>query len=117
MTQDQTLIFAILAGTIGLFLWGRLRHDLVALIALVAVVLAGLVPGREAFAGFSQPAVITVACVLILSRALQTTGAVDVLARRVLPQQGGVTVSLLALLSLGALLSACLLYTSPSPRD
>ena len=65
-----------------------LAHNNALIIALaplgqcVAVVLAGLVPGREAFAGFSQPAVITVACVLILSRALQTTGAVDVLARR-----------------------------------
>ena len=106
MTQDQALIFAIIAGTMGLFLWGRLRHDIVALISLIAAVAAGLVPQATAFEGFSQPAVITVACVLILSRALQHTGAVDVLARTVLPRNGGATVAIASLLGLGALLSA-----------
>lgn len=106
MTTGQALIFAIIAGTIVLFLWGRLRHDIVALIALSATVLTGLVDGAAAFQGFSQPAVITVACVLVLSRALQVTGAVDALARRVLPERGGITLAMGALLSLGALLSA-----------
>ena len=106
MTQDQLLIFAIIAATMGLFLWGRLRHDIVALISLIAAVAAGLVPSAAAFEGFSEPAVITVACVLILSRALQHTGAVDVLARTVLPRKGGATVAVASLLGLGALLSA-----------
>ena len=106
MTQDQGLIFAILAATMGLFLWGRWRHDIVALGALLACVIAGLVPDAEAFAGFGHPAVITVACVLVLSFGLQRTGAVDVLAQRVLPADAGPMLSIAALTGLGAVLSA-----------
>jgi di/tricarboxylate transporter len=105
MTTPQILIFVILAATMALFLWGRLRHDLVALLALMACVLGGLVPPTDAFAGFGHPAVITVACVLVLSQGLQNTGAVDWLARSVLPREAGRIVSMAALMGLGALLS------------
>ncbi|MCG5524930.1 SLC13 family permease [Ectothiorhodospira haloalkaliphila] len=106
MTQDQWLILAILTATVAMFLWGRWRHDMVAAGALLACVLAGLVPTGEAFAGFGHPAVVTVACVLVLSRGLQLSGAVDVLARNVMPAQSGRLISLMALMGLGAFLSA-----------
>ena len=61
MPSDQILVFAILAGTLALFVWGRIRFDLVALLSLLAVVLSGLVPAAQAFEGFGHPAVITVA--------------------------------------------------------
>jgi len=102
---DQTLILAILAATVAMFLWGRWRHDMVALGALLAAVAAGLVDPAAAFAGFGHPAVVTVACVLVLSRGLQTSGAVDLLARRLPPAGAGVTLNLAALTGLGALLS------------
>ncbi len=105
ITHDQTLILAILAATIALFLWGRWRHDMVALAALLATVAAGLVAPGAAFAGFGHPAVITVACVLVLSRGLQTSGAVDALTRRLLPREAGLATSLAALVGLGALMS------------
>ncbi|WP_249692964.1 SLC13 family permease [Stappia sp. WLB 29] len=105
MTGDQIAILAILALAMAAFLSGRLRHDMVAMGALIACVAAGLVPAEEAFAGFGHPAVITVACVLVLSRGLQTSGAVDVLARTVLPDDAGRTLSLAALTGLGAALS------------
>lgn len=105
MTGDQIAIIAILALAMAAFLSGRLRHDMVAMGALIACVAAGLVPSEEAFAGFGHPAVITVACVLVLSRGLQTSGAVDVLARTVLPDNAGRTLSLAALTGLGAALS------------
>ena len=105
MTHAQIAIIAVLLATMGMFLWGRWRHDMVAMGALLACVLAGLVPGREAFAGFGHPAVITVACVLVLGYGLQISGAVDVLTKRVLPTQPGPTVSILALIGLAALLS------------
>ncbi|MEQ8366075.1 MAG: SLC13 family permease [Roseicyclus sp.] len=105
MTNPQLLIFAILATMMGLFLWGRFRHDVVALAALLACVIAGLVPSGEAFAGFGHPAVITVACVLVLSQGLRNTGAVDWLARGILPRDAGRTTTLLALIGLGAALS------------
>lgn len=106
MTLEQGQIFVILIASMGLFIWGRWRHDVVALGALLACVIAGLVPEREAFAGFGHPAVITVACVLVLSHGLQRTGAVNRLAQRLLPSGAGVLLSITALTSLGALLSA-----------
>ncbi|MCH8479328.1 MAG: anion permease [Wenzhouxiangella sp.] len=108
MTVSQILILVILAGVMGLVLWGRFRHDVVALLALMACVVAGLVPAAEAFAGFGHPAVITVACVLVLSQGLQTTGAVDWLARSVLPRDAGRFTSMAALMGLGAVLSGFL---------
>lgn len=106
MTRDQLLLLLLLAGTVGLFFWGRCRHDVVAGLALIAAVLAGLVPASAAFAGFGHPAVITVACVLVLSRGLDETGAIDALARRVLPAKAGPLPTMAALIGLGAALSA-----------
>lgn len=105
MTQDQLLILLILSVTVAMFLHGRWRHDMVAAGALLACVLAGLIPPQEAFAGFAHPAVVTVACVLVLSRGLQVSGAVDALAARLLPARAGILLSLTALVGVGALLS------------
>ena len=105
MNADQLLIVAILAATVAMFLWGRWRHDMVALAALLACVAAGLVPSAAAFAGFGHPAVITVACVLVLSHGLLRTGAVDALTRAVLPRRAGPTLSIAALTGLAAALS------------
>ena len=105
MTQDQFAVIAILIAAMGMFIWGKWRHDMVAAGALLACVFAGLIPGGDAFQGFGHPAVITVVCVLVLSHGLQATGAVDELARRVLPASAGQTVSIAALTGLGAVLS------------
>ncbi len=105
MTLPQLLTFAILFATIALFLWGRLRHDIVALMSLMSCVVVGLVPAADAFAGFGHPAVISVACVLVLSKGLQNTGAVDWLASRVLPREAGRLTSMAAITGLGAILS------------
>lgn len=106
MSLDQTLVLAILLATVALFLWGRWRHDMVAVAALLACVLAGVVAPADAFTGFGHPAVITVACVLVLSRGLQTSGGIDALARAVLPGAAGPVRSFATLFALGALLSA-----------
>lgn len=105
MAGEQAAIIAVLVATVAMFLWDRWRHDMVAVGALLACVLAGLVAPADAFAGFGHPAVITVACVLVLSRGLQTSGAVDVLTRHTLPKNAGPTLSLVALIGLGAVLS------------
>lgn len=105
MNGQQLIIIGVLLFTVALFLWGRWRHDLVAMAALLASVMAGAVPVREAFSGFGHPAVITVACVLVLGHGLQATGAVQVLAKLVLPSRGGPTLGILALTALAALLS------------
>ncbi len=76
MSTDQWILTGLLVGTLGLFLWGKLRPDLVALIALVLAVAAQLVPASKAFIGFGHPAVITVAAVLIVSQGLASSGVV-----------------------------------------
>ncbi|MGY6646148.1 MAG: SLC13 family permease [Salinarimonas sp.] len=106
MTQDQGIFLAILVATVTLFIWGRWRHDMVAAAALLACVAFGLVDRDTAFEGFGHPAVVTVACVLILSRALQTSGAVDAIAQRFIPSDSSYFVTLAALTTLGAVLSA-----------
>ncbi len=105
MNLDQISVLLILGFVIGLFLWGKWRHDLVAVSALVACVWSGLVKPEDAFSGFGHPAVITVACMLIMSKALQVSGAVEVLARYAIPAKAGQVLSLAALMGVGALLS------------
>lgn len=106
VSMDQVLLASILVMTIAAFLWGKWRHDIVALGSLLACTAVGLVPAADAFTGFGHPAVITVACVLVLSRALQVSGAVDVLARRLVPESAGTMVTIAALTGLAAVLSA-----------
>lgn len=78
----QTLIIFIILGiTFVLFVWGKLRYDLIALLSLFLVVLSGIIPFGEAFSGFGHPAVITVAAVMIISKGLQNSGLIDLLAR------------------------------------
>ncbi|MHC1742710.1 MAG: SLC13 family permease [Syntrophobacteraceae bacterium] len=106
MPFEQICLIIILVGMIALFIWDRLRHDFVSMAALLVCVLVGLVPVREAFAGFSHPAVITVAGVLILSSVLQSSGAADSLMRSVMPSNAGPKVTIGVLVGLSAAMSA-----------
>ena len=84
MNQEQVAIFSILIGIFALFAWGRIRYDVVAFLGLILCVLIGLVPSQDAFSGFSHPATITVAVVLILSRGLANSGAVDLIVNHLM---------------------------------
>ncbi|MBD3639607.1 MAG: SLC13 family permease [Marinobacter sp.] len=81
MLSEQWLVFLILGITLGLFIWNRLRFDIVAMLALLAVAVTGLVPSDRLFEGFGHPAVITVAAVLVISQGLVNGGVVDAVAR------------------------------------
>ena len=95
MTIDQIATFSIIILTFALFVWGRLRYDIVSIIALCVLFIADQILGGETssliidpsniFMGFGHPAVITVAAVLIISRALQNSGVVDIIAREMTP--------------------------------
>ena len=106
MSIQQWIIFGTILLSLVLFVAGRWRYDLVALLALLSVTLTGLVPAQSAFSGFGNPAVITVAAVLVISRALQNSGAIDLLGERLLRIQGGVRVQLAALTGMVTVLSA-----------
>lgn len=81
MLSDQWTVFLILGATLALFIWNRLRFDIVAMLALLAVAVSGLVAPDQLFAGFGHPAVITVAAVLVISQGLVNGGVVDAVAR------------------------------------
>lgn len=85
MTLDQGLAFGILGVTVGLFLWGRIAYDLVALMALLAGVLVGIIPLDKAFSGFADDVVVIVAAALLVSAAVARSGAVETLMRPLLP--------------------------------
>jgi di/tricarboxylate transporter len=85
MTTQQILIFAILAAMLFLFLWDRLRYDVVALLALLAAVLTGVIPANKAFTGFSNEVVPLIAGALVVSTAIGNSGLVDQLVRRIAP--------------------------------
>lgn len=104
--SDAALSAIILLVTLGLFASERVRHDLVALIALFASVILGLVKPTDAFQGFADPAVLAVGGVLIVGRAIELSGAANGLARMVIPQRAGFASRLASLLIISAVLSA-----------
>ncbi len=85
MTTPQMLAFGILGGTMILFIWGRLRYDLVAILALLASVAAGTVSADKAFSGFSDDIVIIVASALVVSGAIARSGIIESGVRLISP--------------------------------
>jgi di/tricarboxylate transporter len=81
LNLDQGIVFTVLGITLALFIWNRLRFDVVSMLALLAMAFTGLVPADELFSGFGHPAVITVAAVLVISQGLVNGGVVDAIAR------------------------------------
>jgi len=106
MTNEQILLFAIMGAALVFFVWGRIRYDAVAVLALLVAVFAGIVPAGLAFSGFGHPAVITVAAILILSGALQGSGIVNPIVRWLKPLGGHPHLQVLAIVGLGAACSA-----------
>ena len=85
MSFDQTVVFAILAGMVALFVWNRLRYDLVALSGLIAAVASGVVPVGAMFEGFGDPVVVIVASALVLSAGVGKSGSIGRAIRRLEP--------------------------------
>ena len=78
--MNEAIVFGVLIAALVLFVVGRWRYDIVAVLALLVLTIVGIVPPAEAYHGFGHPAVITVAAVLVLSRTLYDSGVVDVIA-------------------------------------
>ena len=106
MTADQIILFSLLAVVFALLLWGRIRYDIVAFAALVIAVVLGVVKQQEAFAGFGHPAVIIIALVLVVSRGLVNSGAIEVVARHVIDTSRSVSTHIGIMSGVGAALSA-----------
>lgn len=106
MTTDQIIVFAVLGGALVLFIWGPIRYDVTAFGALMIATVLQVIPPEEAFVGFGHPAVITVAAVLVISRALQDSSILDVAAAWMLRWVKSPFVLLASLTLVGAMLSA-----------
>ena len=82
---DIALLFAVLAITLFMFIWGYYRYDMVAIMSLMSLILLGIVPAHQAFLGFGNPAVITVACVMVITAAISQTGLVEQIQKLLTP--------------------------------
>lgn len=81
MTMPQIAAFAIIIGMMALFIHGRLRYDVVAMVALAASVAAGTVAPEKAFSGFSDDIVIIVASALVVSAAVSRSELIEMALR------------------------------------
>ena len=106
MTLQQGFAFAVVIGMMALFIWGRLRYDLVALLALFASVILGIVKPEEAFTGFSNDIVIIVGSALLVSAAVARSGIVEMALQHVGPYLTSERITIVVLVGAVTLLSA-----------
>ncbi|MBT3316250.1 MAG: SLC13 family permease [Anaerolineae bacterium] len=100
MTFEITIVLSILAISILLFITEWVRMDVVALLVLSSLAVAGLITPSEALSGFSNPAVVTVWAILILSGGLARTGVAGLLGRRLMRLAGESHIRLLLIIML-----------------
>jgi len=77
MTTPQYLSIALLVAMMAMFVWGRFRYDITAMLALLAGLALGIVKPKEAFTGFSDDIVIIVGSALVISAAVQRSGMIE----------------------------------------
>ncbi len=77
---DQTILFTLLFFVFVFLIWGRWRYDMVAFSALLVGASTGVIPASDVFSGFGHPAVVVIALVLIVSRGLSNSGAIELLS-------------------------------------
>lgn len=73
----QAVTLAVLGGVVSLLLTDWVRADLVALLALIALGLTGVLTSQEVFSGFSRSAVILLIAIAVLAEGLRRTGVAD----------------------------------------
>lgn len=106
MTLPQFFAFAIVGAMMALFVWGRLRYDLVAMLALLAAIATGVVAPKDAFSGFSDDIVIIVASALLVSAAIGRSGAIEAAMRVIAPYARSAQSQVIALVLIVTILSA-----------
>ena len=106
LTIDQIVLFLLIVGVFALLLWGRVRYDIVAFAALIITIITGVIPVEQAFSGFGHPATVIIALVLVVSRGLSNSGAVEFIARFVVSGSRTITMHIGLMSGVGAALSA-----------
>lgn len=106
MTFEQMFLFGLFFTVFAMLIWGKYRYDLVAFSALVIALVVGVVPYKDAFSGFGHPATIIIALVLVVSRGLINSGAIDLITRRLLATERPVAKHIGIMGVVGGVLSA-----------
>jgi di/tricarboxylate transporter len=106
ISLPQSLAFGILAAMMAMFVWGKLRYDLVAVLGLLAAILVGIVPHDKAFSGFSDDIVIIVASALVVSAAVARSGIIERVIRPLGPYLTRTGVQVIVLTATVTVLSA-----------
>ena len=104
--NDQYLLSLTLISLLGLFIWGKIRYDALAIGALFVLVVLEIIPANEAFAGFAHPAVVTVALVLVISQGLKNSGLTGLVGKVVGTRTFTEFQFLICLLLIAAILSS-----------
>ncbi len=104
--NSQIIVFIVISATLFLFIYGKLRYDFVALLGLVVLTITGVISPETSFLGFSHPAIITVASVLVISSALIKTGVVNRLVMLINKGSDKVYIKIMSLMAITAILSA-----------
>ena len=106
MTSDQIILFCLLGVVFGLLVWGKIRYDLVAFGALIVAIVIGVVPQESAFEGFGHHATVIIALVLIVSRGLSNSGAIELIAKHVVDAGRSLFMHISVMSGVAAVLSA-----------
>jgi di/tricarboxylate transporter len=112
MNPEMMLTFGILAVTIVVFIWDKLRVDVVAVLALLSLVITGILDSKQALAGFSNSTVIMIAALFVVGGGLFKTGVADWLGAQLLRFAGDSEIRLIVMIMIStALLSGFLSNT------
>ena len=103
---DQLIILGLLTLMVILFIWGKWRYDAISLGILSVFVLLGYVQPEKAFSGFSHPAVITVALVLLISKGLEKSGFISIIGRKLQTYATSETQFMISITFFAAILSS-----------
>lgn len=100
MSADMIITIIVLSVTAALFVWGKIRSDIVALCALLALVLTDVITANEALAGFSNPIVIMIPALFIIGGAMSQTGLAGSMSNTLLKLAGNSSYKLFLLVML-----------------
>ena len=105
--HSMTITLIILIITVAMFIWGRVRADIVALSALAALLVLGILTPAEALAGFSSPIVIMMIGLFVVGEAIMQTGLAKLTGNKLMAlSRGNETVTFLLVMLVTSFIGA-----------
>jgi len=105
--HSMTITLIILIITVAMFIWGRVRADIVALSALAALLVLGILTPAEALAGFSSPIVIMMIGLFVVGGAIMQTGLAKLTGNKLMAlSRGNETVTFLLVMLVTSFIGA-----------